>query len=102
MRPHKAKGGGVVQLFFVVILLAVQLLASLFYISTALAVWGPLMAATLSARVFIGAIVSAPILGFLAAYGRIRIPKIGTLATVGVVTLVQVALVFAFAMTSGG
>jgi hypothetical protein len=92
----------VVQLFFVVILLAVQLFASLFYMSTALVMWGPFMTAPLSAKVMVGAIVSAPILGFLAAYGRIRIPKIGTLATVGVVTLVQVTLVFAFAMTSGG
>jgi len=92
----------VVQLFFVVALLAVQLFASLFYLSTAVVMWGPFMAATLSAKVFVGAIVSAPILGFLAAYGRFRIPNIGTLATVGVVTLVQVALVLAFVMTSGG
>lgn len=60
------------------------------------------MAAPVSAKVFVGAIVGAPLLGFLVAYGRIRIPKFGTLATVGVVTLLQVALVFAFAMTSGG
>jgi hypothetical protein len=92
----------VVQLFFVVILLAVQLCESLFYISTVVAVWGPFMAAPLSAKVFVGAIIGAPRLGFLVAYGRIRVPKIGTLATVGLVTLLQVALVFAFAMTTQG
>jgi hypothetical protein len=92
----------VVQLFFVVVLLAVQLFASLFYLSTAMVMWGPFTAAPLSAKLFVGAIICAPLLGFLVAYRRVRIPKIGTLATVGLVTLAQVILVLAFATTSNG
>ena len=101
MRPHRTKGGGVVQLILIVVLLAAQLFASLFYVSTALVMWGPFMAAPPSAKAFVTVIVLAPLLSLLVAYGRVRIPKTGTLATVGLITLAQAALVFAAAMTSG-
>lgn len=90
------------RLIIVIGLIGVQLLASLFYASAALAMWGPFMTSPATSKLLVGAIVIAPLLGFLAAYERIRLGKLGSVAAVGLITTLQIVLVLIFVMTSGG
>ena len=90
------------RLIIVIGLIAVQILASLFYASAALAMWGPFITAPATSKLLIGAIVIAPVFGFLAAYERIHLGKLGTVAAVGLITMLQIVLVLIFVMTSGG
>lgn len=90
------------RLIIVIGLIGVQLLASLFYASAALAMWGQFMTSPATSKLLVGAIVIAPLLGFLAAYERIRLGKLGSVAAVGLITTLQIVLVLIFVMTSGG
>jgi hypothetical protein len=60
------------------------------------------MLAPAMAKVSVGAIVVAPLLGFLVAYERVRIPGLRTLAALGLVTAVQFGVVVVFVTTSQG
>lgn len=89
------------RLVIVIGLIAVQLIVSLFYASAALAMWGPFMSAPRLSKVLIGIVVAIPVLGFLIAYDRIRVGRLGTVAGVSLVATLQISLVLILLMTSG-
>jgi hypothetical protein len=89
------------RLIIVIGLIAVQLFVSLFYASAALAMWGPFMSAPTASKLLIATVITIPVVSFLIAYDRIRIGRLGTIASVGLIALLQIALVLIFVMTSG-
>ena len=81
------------RLVVIVVLLLVQAFVSLFYASAAMAMWGPFMEGLPTAKLLVGAIVVVPVLSFFAVHERIRLPSIGSLGAVGIITVLQLALV---------